>query len=155
MTRTPYAFTLIELLLVMAVLAVIGGITSTFLFGAKTTATLEEESRQIVNTLRVAGQRSVTQEENASWGVHFDNTESMPFYELFWGTSYAVATTSDRVYFANTIIYQGLATSTNVVFAKRTGNPTNGTSTIITIQDSVLQSIKTITVSPIGRVIIQ
>ena len=150
-------FTLIELLLVMAVLAVVGGITSTFLFGTKTNAALEEDARQIANILKAAQNRATTLEEGTQWGVHFDNLGADPFYELFWGISCETGTTTDRIYLGSSVVFQipPAASSTNIVFSKRMGNPSNGTSTTIIVRDIIHQATKTITVSPIGRVTVQ
>lgn len=148
---------MIELLLVMAILVLISGVTVPFLFGAKTTAALEEEARQIRSILKTAQHKATTLEDRTPWGVYFDNLGSAPFYDIFSGTDHSTGTTTDRIYLDTGIVFQAppSASSSEVVFAKRTGNPTNGTSTSIIIRDTILNVTKTIIISPIGRVTVQ
>jgi prepilin-type N-terminal cleavage/methylation domain-containing protein len=80
-------FSFIELLVVMGIIAIVGGVSLISLVGRKNTATLNTTGDKIVALLREAQSRSVGQASSSAWGVHFDNTDpTQPFYSLFSGT---------------------------------------------------------------------
>ncbi len=98
-------FTLIELLIVITILAVIGAVAFISLSGRRGTADLTSTSQQIVATLREAQNRSVTQMQGVSWGVHFANpTNTSPFYALFSST-YGPTTTAGSYNLPPTVGY--------------------------------------------------
>lgn len=150
-------FSLLELLLVMAILAIIGSLSSAFLFGQKLSTELEEEARKILSVLRLAQNKAVTLEQNSSWGVHFDNTGPDPFYDMFLGSSYAGATTTERFYLAAGIEYTSpaAATSTDAVFNKRSGELLSSATTTIAIKTSAQNQTKSVIIAPNGRITVQ
>lgn len=157
MPQKKSGVTLLELLLVMAIIAILGGMASTFLFGQKLSTELEEETKRVVGVLRTAQNKAMTGVEGSQWGVHFDNTGADPFYDLFWGTSYAAATTTDRFFLSSGTTYSAPAsgTSTDALFVKRTGALSSGATTTITVQTRVQTQTKSVIVSPNGRIIVQ
>jgi len=112
---------LVELLIAIAVLAVIAGAVSLNLFGFGRRQDLDSDVKSIVAFLRDAQARAITQEEDASWGAYFDNSVSPPFYALFRGTTYttpaAMKTLKQAIEFKN----PSPGVSIEVVFRKLSG----------------------------------
>jgi prepilin-type N-terminal cleavage/methylation domain-containing protein len=78
-------FTLIELMLVFAIIAVIGTVSVVTLVGQKSTGDLTNTTQQIGALLREAQSNSMAQDQGAQWGVHFDNTTTTSaFFALFY-----------------------------------------------------------------------
>lgn len=148
---------LIELLLVIAILALMGGVVSTFLFGQKLSTELEEEAKKIVGVLRLTQNRAITGEQGSAWGVHFDNAGADPFYDMFLGTSYAAATTTERFFLSSGVLYNlpTSGTSTDAIFNKRTGSLLSNATTTVTIRTNVQNQTKSVIVAPNGRVTVQ
>jgi prepilin-type N-terminal cleavage/methylation domain-containing protein len=88
------AFTLIELVIVIAIIAA-ASIGTFLLFSGRRNATdLASTKEQIAAVLRQAQSRSVSRYQNVIWGVYFSNsTITAPFYVLF-SSSYSTATTA-------------------------------------------------------------
>lgn len=155
MTKTTKGYSLLELILVMAILAVVAGAGAVFLFGQKTSTELEEEAKRIEGNLRSSQSKAMTLEQGASWGVHFNNVvSSSAFYDIFWGLSYAVGTTTDRLYLPESILFEQPTStaSTTIIFAKRTGEPVGGGSTTITLITANQNQRKSIIIWPKGRI---
>ena len=119
-------FTLIEVLVVMALIILIGVITLVSLLGRKSRRTLDTATTQLVATFREAESRAVAQSQNTAWGVHLDNTTTTSaFYALFSSSSYAQAYEANHyrlpagVFFTTSTVPAG--SSKNVVFFQMTG----------------------------------
>ena len=91
-------FTLLELLLTIAIIAIVSVLIFATLAGRRKNADLIATTQEAGAILRQAQSDAMAQENNAqandaAWGVHFANaTATRPFYALFSG-SYAVSTT--------------------------------------------------------------
>lgn len=83
--------TLIELLIVIAIIAILISFSFLNLFGTRGQNDLKSASQQIVATLREARSRSVAQTSGTGWGVHFENSAN-PFYALFYSATYVSTT---------------------------------------------------------------
>ncbi len=147
------AYTLLELLLVIGILLTLMAIGSPFLFGHKLSLEVDEEANRMTGMLRNAQNKALTLQNASAWGIHFDNTGSEPFYDLFWGLTYEVGTTTDRIYLSEGIQY-GLpisGSSTTIIFAKRTGTPTAAAT--ISLQNTLTNppQQKTISINTLGR----
>lgn len=153
--KATKAYSLIEILLVIAIMTTAAVAGSIFLFGQKTQTDLEEERIKIVDSLRAAQNKAMTGEQGSSWGIHFDNSQSSsPFYDVFWGTSYSLGTTTDRAYLPESVIFQipQAGNATDTIFIKRAGNLAAGATTTITLQTLNLNQTSSIIVAPNGRV---
>lgn len=149
------AFSLLELLLVIGILVILGAVVSPFLFGGKTSIEVEEEAKKIAGVLRLAQNKAMSREEGLSWGVHFDNiTSTEPFYDFFKGDSYVAGTSTERYYLSNNIIFQAPAsgTTTDAIFSKRSGSLSVNATATIAVKSVSPEIIKTITISPNGRI---
>ena len=121
-------FTLAEILIVSAVIAILASLTSLSLFNYKRSQGLGLDADLIVAALRDAQARSVQQEEDSQWGVHFVNNESgQDTYEIFKGASYGGSAYFKRPLHA-AVGFENPG-SWDVVFGKLTGLP-SGASTV-------------------------
>ncbi len=124
-------FTLVELLVVVAISVIIGVVVILNVSQRRVDADIVAATQQIATTLRQAQSDSMAQEDGSSWGVHFaNNTSTAPFYALFKG-SYATGTV-DQYSLPSTVAYQ---TSTlapgatlDVIFSQISGSATPSTS---------------------------
>lgn len=90
------AFSLIEMLVVIGIVAVIAVIALPSFFGGSHEADLSAATQQIVASARTAQSQAVNQTKDAQWGVYFSNaTNTAPFYAVFNGSSYASGTVQD------------------------------------------------------------
>ena len=91
-------FTLIELVVVFALMLALGAVMFANLSGKKSTTDLMATSQQVGVLLRQAQQDAMGQESDVAWGVHFANpTGTTPFYALFT-TSYSTTTIVGKQY---------------------------------------------------------
>ncbi len=99
--KSSSGLTLIELLIVISVIAVLSSFGILNLFNFKANQDLDNSAKEIVSSLREASSKSVTGEnlniQGERWGVHFDNSGSSDFYEVFKGTSYPGTTLRKRI----------------------------------------------------------
>lgn len=126
------AFTLIELLISMALVTILSLIGFINLFGYRQNQDLKNAASGVVAVLRNAQSRSALGEEGARWGVYFDNTSSTAgFYDLFSGFSYATTSVSAHNVLPRNVQFNlpGPGSSSTVVFSPVGGLP-NASTTI-------------------------
>ncbi len=145
--KPPRGFTIIEMLLVIAITVIMSVIALTNLSGRRSQTDLQDTAKEMVALLREAQSRSVSQSSSTSWGVHFENLATTSFFALFHG-SYSVA---NRVNYAPLPVSVGYVTSTlnigsttEVTFAELSGLAS--ASTTVSIQ-SVSQKSNTVTIT--------
>lgn len=144
--------TLIELLIVIGILVLIGTVGIVSLSGYRSRQDLDLSARRIVNALRDAQQRAITQEAESQWGIRFQGVDSgKDLFHLFSGPSFTAATSTYDL--PPTIEFADLGgnKTLDVVFSKLTGLPTSTAEVKIRLagDTSVTQ---TISVSSAGRV---
>lgn len=85
------AFTLIEVIIVLAVTVIMGTVGAMSLFGFRQKQDLNLETQHLVAFLRDAQQNSITQELGQQWGVYFSNPTALEkdHYTLFSGQDYS------------------------------------------------------------------
>ena len=138
-------FTLIELLIVIALIAIIGLVLFLMLGGRRNEGDLTSTALQIAATLREAQSRSVAEDQNAAWGVHFSNaTATAPYYALF-SSAYAQSTTAGyyrlpaSVAFASSTLAVG--SSVDILFSGLSGIASVSTSIgVVSISQPSLSS---------------
>lgn len=86
-------FTLIELILVVALMAIIGGMSAPFFPSFQVSSDLYTYTDTVARTLRRAQSQSITGKNENSWGVYFNTVDST--VTLFYGNNYA---TRDQSY---------------------------------------------------------
>ncbi|MDI6891342.1 MAG: hypothetical protein QMC83_10480, partial [Thermodesulfovibrionales bacterium] len=82
------SFILIELLVIIGILLILVAIAiPNFRFFQKE-SDLANSAEEIINTLRLAQNKTLASEGASQWGVYFDNTTSPHQYTLFKGINY-------------------------------------------------------------------
>ncbi len=133
MNRKPnspkHGFTLVELLIVVALVAIIAVIGYMNLSGTRRGADVKNAARDMTALLREAQSRSSAQVQGAAWGVHFENsTATAPFYSIFYG-AYSAGTRTGYYRLPGGVQYVsatlGAGSSTEIVFYQITGLPSS------------------------------
>lgn len=134
---------IIELLLVIAIIAVIGATTIPAGAGFLVRNHLKNKTNEVVSTLRAAQINTLSGKEDSQWGVQISSNQII----MFKGASYSTpGTTFDQEYNIPASIS---ITQTEIVFDKLTGNP--DTTATITVSSNVGAS-NTVTVNEVGVV---
>ena len=150
---TKRGFTLIEVLIVAAIIVILSIMAFAELGGQKNTNDLSSAVSQAQALLSEAQNRSVSQENNVPWGVHFSNpTNTAPFYAIFF-SAYGPSTTQGYYRLPSDVAYATATLpagqSVDVLFNEISGIPV-ATATIgfVSLSQSSLSS--TISVSSAG-----
>ena len=128
MKKKNHGVTLIELLIVIAIISVVATATGTSYFGVRSRKVFESEVSQIAADLRWTMNRSAAQEGGEQWGMRFSNPSGSgnDFYEVWMGDNYASGTVVSRAQLDSSVIFSdpsdGL--TKDVIFSKSTGLPT-------------------------------
>jgi type IV fimbrial biogenesis protein FimT len=86
-------FTIIELLVVIAIMVILASAAVPIYGNFQVSAQLNESSAQIVQSMRIARQKSIARTQAGAWGVFFNISGGDDQYILYQGTSYAVRDT--------------------------------------------------------------
>lgn len=151
MVNGPAGFTLLELMLVIAVLVILAAIGTSFYNNYANTTGLESNAGIIKEDLRGARDRAMNGAADRNWGAHLVNGND-DYYEIFSSPSdYADAskTVIDTVYLRNKVSFSAPAegNSLDVVFTK-----ISGTTTAASVIVASLGQTKTVSVSASGKV---
>ena len=128
------AFTLIELLITIGIVAVLSVIGFINLTGYRERQSVELAGQGIAAVLRDAQNRSISQDSGARWGVHFENPSGLSgFYELFSGVSYSTGVVLQRANLPSNVIFNqpSSGASTTIIFSPVAGFPGSSTTVII------------------------
>jgi prepilin-type N-terminal cleavage/methylation domain-containing protein len=139
-------FTLVEVMVVVAIVAVLAFLAASLGASSYTKSQLSVETEDLILALRRAQSRTVSGYKDGTWGVHLTASG----YTLFKGSTYAGRDSSyDEVHtYPPTITGSGLS---DVIFVYRTGKTSNtGT---ITLTLSVDSTTGTVSVNSNGRII--
>ena len=154
--RKSFAFTLLELLIVIGITATLSVVGVGFYVNQQKAKILENTAQEIANYLHYAQQKSVSQEQGLQWGVHFENpTSGSDFYALYTGTTYS--SSIETKYLPSGIIFTTPATgnSINISFNKLTGTNYSGTNQSLIIQSISNSATTTISVFSQGLITTQ
>ncbi len=148
---------MIELLIIIAIILIVGGVSVAFLGGRRDKNDLTNTTAQVVGLLREAQAYAIAQSSSTTWGIHFDNTSSIPFFALY-SSGYSAATTKGYYRLPQTLSY---VTSTvpsgkyiEVSFQEISGALTANSSTTVAIYppNSTTIPSSTITISTAGLI---
>ncbi|MBI3045986.1 MAG: fibronectin type III domain-containing protein [Candidatus Harrisonbacteria bacterium] len=117
-------FTLLETMVIMGILAILGSVGTLNIYGFKSEKELDLFAKELVNNLRDAQQKSITQESGEQWGIHIDaSAAGNDFYQLFYGADYSSGTIVKTIVLPPNIQFTDPApgTAENIYFAKVTG----------------------------------
>lgn len=85
-------FTLIEVLVVVAITTVVTGVGFTMFSSYRRSQNLKLSTNEIVSAIRDTQKRSITQENGKQWGIRFENATTTHTFTSFSGSSYASGT---------------------------------------------------------------
>lgn len=148
--RSSAGFSLLELLLVVAVLAILGSIGSAYYFNVVKNIELSTAASGIISDLQYAQSSSMAGESGMRWGIHFVNG-SDDYYQIFsTPTDFANASTTiaSIIYLPQQVVFSDPSDSSNkdIIFERITGTAASATVVIASSDNS-----QTITVPAIGK----
>lgn len=146
-------FTLVEVLLVVAITAILATITLAFSYGIRSRKDLDLAVNSVAAVVRDAQQKSITQEDMTKWGVHLGRN-SISIYDLFKDV-YAAANILSAYQLPHGVEFNNGdwgGTTHDITFTQVDGLPTGGQHVIIIqlTDDSTIQ--RQITISNNGTV---
>ena len=130
-------FTLLEIMISFAIIAVIATVSFITLNGRRTTVALTNTAQGVAVLLRQAQADSLTQKQGKLWGVHFDNTvATAPFYSLFYTSSnYAAGTETGHYALPAGLCYAtssvSAGSSVDVIFSSLSGGIATSTNVVL------------------------
>ncbi len=147
-------FTLLELLISIAILVALASGAALQLANFQRNAAIEGAAKDAVSSLRLAHDRAMLGEDgNADgagdpWGIRFANG-AFDAYETFYGAAYNAGTVKETIYLPSPAAFSSPAegNNTDIIFTKLSGTTTGAT---ISITDSA--QTRTITVDASGRI---
>lgn len=140
--KSSSGFTYFELLLVVALIAILGALSSPFLSRFLTQNYLGDTTNKFVKTLRKAQSYALSGKADSNWGVHYETGKLI----LFKGNGYGEDHSFDEAFQIPTII--NISGWSDVTFSKIRGKPS--ISLIITISSSMES--RTVTLNREGMV---
>ena len=148
-------FTLVELLVVVALILILIGISAgAFLFFGRE-SDLNNSAQEITNALKLAQSKTLASEYSSQWGVYFATSTIPHQYTLFRGSSYSArATSSDEVHklpISTEIKEINLTSGREVVFNKLTGAANQSGKITLRLKDNPSKS-REIFVQNSGRI---
>ncbi len=143
-------FTLLELIIAMAILAVISVIVLSTLQSFNNNQALDKDTQAVVAYLDEAKNKTIASKNAAQYGVRMASSS----VTLFKGSSYNAADTENQTYTFNSVILINTLSlqggGSDVVFMRLTGETSqNGTITLSSIRAS---SIRTVTIYKTGAI---
>lgn len=148
--------TLVELMVVMAIIAAISLFGFLSLYGRKGATDLTSTTQQIASLLSEARSRSVSQSSSTSWGVHFGNPSGgTPFFALFSTSTYSTSTMIGYYKLPATLVYAtssiSLGSTKDITFNQISGLASASTSVTLFVMSGPFNS-STINVASSGAV---
>ncbi len=121
-----FGFTIVELLVVLALVAAIAVVAGINLFGNRNKTDLASATQDIVASLRQAQSNAMSQNQNTAWGVYFNNaTNTTPFFALISSSTYQTSTVAGQYPLPKSVLYDtatlASGASTTISFAQVTG----------------------------------
>jgi prepilin-type N-terminal cleavage/methylation domain-containing protein len=145
MNKNKQGFTLVEMILALAMLFVLFGIASPFYQKYQSKNDLDLATITVVQNLRRVQTLAQGMDANSSWGLYVGNSQIV----VFRGTSYAARNSAfDEIFvLPDVVVPSGLS---EIVFTKFTGLPASvGT---VTLTNTSINEVKNITINSKGMV---
>lgn len=151
--RSIKSFTLVELTIVIAIIAMLGTVGINYYLSAHRQTILRTTSDAVVAFLYEAKQNSIAQHEGAEWGVRFSNPiGAEPFYALFQGPTFINPIQQRFLDSSLDFSFPAEGQNIDIVFSRITGRVSSGQFRRINIQ--LIPNIRTrsINISSIGTI---
>lgn len=144
-------FTLIEILMVIAILGIISSIVLLNLSQFRNEQLLKNTTLDVVSLLSKARQNTLSSVNSTNYGVHFDSNKAVLFTGSLYSSNNA---TNEPIVFSSKVIVPipsglNIGGGSDVIFERLTGETVGGTIKIQLTSDSTKQKI--ITVGKIGN----
>lgn len=146
------AFSLIELVLSLMVLAILASIGIVSYSNSYRQNVLKTTAEEIVSLIRLAQQESISQRQGNVWGVRFDNTNPSAGFVAVFSNTYAPANLVERYSLPFQVRFQTppVGSYQEIIFQKLTGLP-NATATVELILAGSSQT-RVISINSLGGV---
>lgn len=152
------AFTLLEVLIVLGLLAILSSVAIFGFFGYQRKVALETSQSDIVNYLRFSQSKAITGEDadtngiGDKWGVRFINSPTDDYYQVFYGNSYNSANVKEQVYLTSFVRFSDPVEGVpkDVIFEKSSGSTSTASITIYFTADQT--QTKTISINSNGKI---
>jgi Tfp pilus assembly protein FimT len=148
-------FTLIELLVIIGIMSVLLALSATAFRVFQKESDLINSAEEIINTLRLAQNKTLASEGTSQWGVYFSTTTEPNEYILFKGMNYASRVpASDEIHkLKKTVRISAinLAGKNEIVFERVSGKPSQSGSISLELKTNPLKS-KTIYIESSGQI---
>jgi len=155
MKRHKNGFTLIEVLVVLALGIALSTVAVVMLFGRRNVSALNDTAREIATQLREAQASSASQLKGSQWGVAFNNT-STPYFALFYGQNPDPANFTSFKTLPSTVRYYdpGNNASRTIGFSQISGSPfaSDGSLKVVIYLEGNINDSSTISVLPTGAI---
>jgi len=135
-------FTFFELILIVALMGILGALSSPFLSRFVAQNYLEDTTNKFVRTLRKAQNYSLSGKQGSTWGVHYADRELILFKGSFYGEDHSFDETFD---IPSTI---SVSNWSDIAFSKIRGQPS--TDLTVTVSSNIKSEI--VTINGEGRV---
>ncbi len=148
---TNKGFTLIEIIVVVAIFLILGALAVPELRYFQAQTTLNDDAKAIINILRLSQNKTLASEGATNYGVHFENKS----YVLFAGSTYSATATTNVLYNLSPKIeiyeinFNG--DGQEIVFNRITGTTSQYGAVKLRLTDSPGQT-KTISVDETGQI---
>lgn len=120
-----WGFSLAELLVAMAIMAILAAVGFSNYAGFKNKQSVEAEVAKITATVRETMELSRSQADSSQWGIHFANPAGAEndFYETWKGSAYASSTVTKKINLSANVRFTDPAdgATKDVIFGKATG----------------------------------
>lgn len=128
-------FSLAELLVAMAIMAILAAVGFASYAGFKNKQSVEAEVLEIKAVIRETMELSKSQADASGWGIRFTNPTGSgnDFYEIWKGTGYASGTVTRRMNLSGNVQFTDPAegAAKDIIFQKATGLLTASSSVVI------------------------
>jgi len=153
MKQKRNGFTLIEVMMVVGIMVLLAVVAFVNLSSNRNEGSVSTAASQIVALAREAQSNAVSQVQDATWGIHFENpTSTAPFYALFEGSTYSTTSSLGKYPLPTGVGYSlDSGEAINVTFAPISGAASASTSiTIYSLEQSSYAD--TISISSLGLI---
>ena len=137
-------FTLVEILVVIAIISVISGITFYFFGNANDRQVLEKNVSGVTSLIRNARLLSVASKNASVFGIHFESDKAV----LFEGSSYSAGSPFERIIDLSREVYIPSYSlnggGSDVVFSRLVGETINYGTVTISLKDNSTSTVITI-----------
>lgn len=148
-------FTLVELIISIALIAIIVGISFSNLGGHQEKLEVDLEAEKIVAYLRETRNKAIAGQDNSSWGIHFVNVSNDDdYYNLFKGLTFSTSDIVETRFLSKEIqfLIPAINENVDVVFLKSSGELNSSEKTIILQSIINPEMTSTIEINKLGQI---